>query len=66
MKAIDLAIKEFGNASKLAEALGVTTQAVCFWRDGLRQVSAEVALLIDIKSNGIITCESLRTDIDWG
>lgn len=41
MKAIGEAIKLSGGPAKVAAELGVSAQAVCFWRDGKRQMPAD-------------------------
>lgn len=65
MKPIDRAISYMGNASRLAEAMGVTLQAVCFWRDGKRKVDAETAMLMERVTNRAVTCEELCPTADW-
>ena len=49
----------------LARELGVTTQAVCFWRDGRRKTPAEKCPDIERVTGGAIRCEDLRPDVDW-
>jgi len=39
MKPIQEAISIAGSVTKLAKELGVTPQAVCFWRDGKRETT---------------------------
>ena len=62
---IQAAIDWCGTISNLAKALGVTPQAVSFWRDGLRQLPADKCPLIERVTEGVVTCEMLRTDVDW-
>jgi DNA-binding transcriptional regulator YdaS (Cro superfamily) len=47
MTSIALAIEEAGGPSKVAELLGVSAQAVCFWRDGKRQFPVEHCAALD-------------------
>lgn len=65
MNAISRAIESIGSASKLADVLGVTPQAVCFWRDGLRKFPAELCPRVERATSRAITCEDLRPDVDW-
>jgi DNA-binding transcriptional regulator YdaS (Cro superfamily) len=66
MNPIKHAIDVVGNASILARQLGVTTQAVCFWRDGLRRIPAEKCPSIERVTAGAVRCEVLRPDVEWG
>lgn len=61
-KAIDLC----GGPAKVAALLEVTTQAVCFWRDGKRGLPAEHCPTIERATGGQVSCEDLRPDVDWG
>jgi DNA-binding transcriptional regulator YdaS (Cro superfamily) len=65
MSQIQAAIMHLGNATKLAKALDVTTQAVCFWRDGKREIPADKCPLIERVTDGKVRCEDLRPDVDW-
>lgn len=65
MNAITKVIGHAGGAAKLARALGVTTQAVCFWRDGQRIFPAEHCPTAEKLSARAVTCEQLRPDVDW-
>ena len=66
MNPIQAAIDYIGNASLLARRLGVTPQAVFFWRDGARQIPADKCIAIDALTNGLVRCEALRPEVDWG
>lgn len=59
------AISHMGNAAALAKSLGVSTQAVCFWRDGLRSIPADKCPSIERLTAGAVRCEDLRPDVDW-
>lgn len=65
MNAIQDAILIFGSVTDMAKALGVTPQAVAFWRDGERKVPAGKAPLIERLTHGVIPCERLCPDVDW-
>ena len=65
MNSITKAIQLAGSASRLAAALKVTPQAVCFWRDGLRKLPAELCIHIEKATQGAVRCEDLRPDVDW-
>ena len=65
MNAIQTAIAEVGSLSKMAAALGVTPQAVAFWRDGLRTMPADRCPDIEKITAGVVTCEMLRPDVNW-
>jgi len=59
------AINLVGGAAAMAKALGKSTQAVCFWRDGKRQIPADVCPSIERLTKRQVTCEALRPDVDW-
>ena len=63
MNPIQKAIFMIGGPSKAARVMKVSPQAVCFWRDGLRQVPAERCPEIERATNGLVTCEELRPDL---
>lgn len=65
MNPIERAISYVGNASRLAESIGCSVQAVCFWRDGKRKVDAATAMLIERVTHGNVTCEDLCPGTDW-
>ena len=65
MNAIVKANEIMGSASKLAEQLGVTPQAVCFWRDGDRKFPAELAPVVERITEGRVTCEMLCPSVEW-
>lgn len=65
MSSMQTAISHMGSAAALARSLGVTTQAVCFWRDGKRGIPADVCPLIERVTNRLVRCEDLRPDVDW-
>lgn len=63
MEPIERAISIAGSATRLAKSLGVSTQAVCFWRDGKRRIPAEQCPTIERETG--VCCEDLRPDVDW-
>lgn len=63
MKPIQEAISIAGSVTKLAKELGVTPQAVCFWRDGRRETPADKCPLIERMTG--VSCERLRPDVAW-
>lgn len=63
MKPLDTALDIVGGPAKLASILGVTVQAVCFWRDELRKLPAEHCPLIEQATGGKVRCEQLRPDL---
>jgi len=54
-----------GSATSLSKALGVTPQAICFWRNAERKIPAEKCLQIERATNGLVRCEDLRPDVEW-
>lgn len=64
MNPINKAIQNLGSASELARRVGVTPQAVCFWRDGLRKIPAEKCSAIELATMGAVTRQDLRPH-DW-
>lgn len=65
MEPLSQALEIVGGPSRLAGMLGVTVQAVCFWRDGMRRIPAEHCPTIERSTRGAVRCESLRPDVDW-
>jgi DNA-binding transcriptional regulator YdaS (Cro superfamily) len=62
---IDKAAEIVGSQVALADALKVTKGAVNQWKDEGRRVPAEYCPLIERMTNGAVTCEELRPDIEW-
>ena len=62
MTALERAIDELGGPSKAAALLGVSPQAVCFWRDGKRRFPVEHCATIEAAS--AVSRWDLRPD-DW-
>lgn len=57
------AIERLGGPANAARQLKKSIQAVLFWRDGDRQLAAEVCPTIERLTE--IPCELLRPDIEW-
>ena len=49
----------------LARRLGVTPGAVHQWVTGATVLTAERAIEIEKATQGAVTCEELRPDVDW-
>ena len=64
MNPIAKAVELLGGPTKTASILGVTTQAVCFWRDGKRKFPHEYGAAIESATKGVVTRKDLWPD-DW-
>lgn len=64
MNEIKRAIEVVGGPSKMASLLGVSAQAVCFWRDGKRRMPVEMCPAIEVATSGEVTRQNLRPN-DW-
>lgn len=64
MNPIKEAIRIVGGPTKLARELSVSTQAVCFWRDGKRSIPVDKMYEIEQATNGAVTRKDMRVD-DW-
>ena len=65
MNAIQTAISSLGGPAATAQVLNCTVQAVCFYRDGKREFPAKLCPTIERATNGAVTCEQLRPDVEW-
>lgn len=63
MSAIERAIQICNGRQKLADAAGVSVQAVHFWASGGRKISAEFVPKIVAATGGQVTSQELRPDI---
>ena len=59
------AVQILGGPAKVAVLLGVTTQAVCFWRDELRKFPIEFCSVIESATDGEITRQDMRPKDYW-
>jgi DNA-binding transcriptional regulator YdaS (Cro superfamily) len=57
-------INIYGNVTKTAIAIGASVQAVCFWRDGKREINPAMCVKIEQVTCGKVTRQDLRPD-DW-
>ena len=57
------AVDQLGGRTRLADALGVTPQAVGRWLSGLDKVPAERAVQIEELTG--VRCEVMRPDVNW-
>ena len=55
----------WGKTAEMAAVIGLTESVVSFWANGKRQVPAERCPAIEEATNGLVTCEELRPDINW-
>ncbi|MEE3700039.1 helix-turn-helix domain-containing protein [Mannheimia haemolytica] len=56
---------ERGEMARLSKAIKVAQPIVSFWVNGKRQVPAERCPEIEKFTEGKVTCEELRPDVDW-
>lgn len=56
------AIEIVGGPAKMAAVLDVSTQAVCFWRDGKRRLPPELCASIERATSGLVSRRDLRPD----
>lgn len=64
-KAVIMACEIIGNQAKLARLLKLKPPTVNQWVTGVRQVPAEQCPEIEKATDGAVTCEELRPDVDW-
>ena len=64
MDAFSKALSIVGGPAQMARLLGVTIQAVCFWRDGTRSLPVQHCAAIERATSGAVTRKDLRPD-DW-
>ena len=63
--AIREACRVVGGQAAMSRSLGVSPPTVNQWTTGVRQIPAERCLEIEKVTNGTVTCEELRPDVDW-
>lgn len=54
-----------GLATQLGKQIAVNTSLISQWASGVRQIPAERCPEIEKATNGAVTCEELRPDVDW-
>lgn len=64
--AIGKACAIFGSQLALAENLGVTPGVVSQWVKGARPVPPRHCPKIERLTDGVVRCEELCPDVDWG
>ena len=52
-------------ARSIAESLGVPTVLIYQWANGVRRVPVERAIAIDLITDGEVSVEEMRPDIEW-
>ncbi|MGK0703699.1 transcriptional regulator [Yokenella regensburgei] len=57
--------QERGRAANLGRKLDVPSVLISQWASGTRQVPAERCPEIEKATQGDVTCEELRPDVDW-
>lgn len=57
--------KQRGNAMRLSRDLEVDQSLISLWANGARQIPAERCPEIEKITEGAVTCEELRPDVDW-
>lgn len=64
MEAFNKALVIVGGPTEMARIIGVTTQAVCFWRDGKRILPVEHGAAIEAATKGVVSRKELYPN-DW-
>ncbi|MBE5252954.1 transcriptional regulator [Kosakonia cowanii] len=69
MKEENVALKQacsrVGGQASMARCLGVSSPTINQWVKGIRQIPAERCPEIEKATNGVVTCEELRPDVNW-
>jgi DNA-binding transcriptional regulator YdaS (Cro superfamily) len=63
--ALEKAISIIGSGAALAAHLGITKGAVSQWKDAARKIPAEYCPTIERLTEGQVSCEEMRPDVDW-
>lgn len=58
-------IPKHETGASFAKRIGVKDSIVSTWRSGVRKVPAERCPEIEKATNGLVTCEEMRPDVDW-
>lgn len=59
------AVELLGGPGPAAIKLDCSPQAISFWVNGKRTPSVETCIAIERETDGAVTVEQLRPDIDW-
>ena len=54
-----------GRAASLSRELRIPSVLISQWANGVRQIPAERCPDIEKATDGEVTCEELRPDVDW-
>lgn len=65
MKLFDYANSQRGIQRNLASLLAISPVTVSLWVNSKRQVPAEYCPKIEKATDGHVTCEELRPDVNW-
>lgn len=65
MKLSDYVKANRGNAAKIASTIKISPVYISLWASGRRQVPAERCPDIEQATNGEVTCEEMRPDVNW-
>lgn len=65
LDAIRKACEVVGGQAAMSRKLCVSSPTVNQWVMGVRQIPAERCPAIEKATEGIVTCEDLRPDVDW-
>jgi DNA-binding transcriptional regulator YdaS (Cro superfamily) len=55
-----------GAGAALAKVLKCSPVLISQWANGVRPVPSDRCIEIEKASDGAVTCEELRPDVDWG
>lgn len=66
MKLCEYFAAERGRQSKLASLTGISPVLLSQWAGGKRDVPAERCPAIERATQGVVRCEDLRPDVEWG
>ncbi|QRM19545.1 transcriptional regulator [Dechloromonas sp. TW-R-39-2] len=58
-------LSERGAVVRLASEIGVEPPLVSQWKNGHRPIPAAHCPAIERATSGVVSCESMRPDIDW-
>ncbi len=58
-------ISQNESGADLSRRLKVPATLISQWKTGVRRVPAERCPDIERETNGVVTCEEMRPDVDW-
>lgn len=59
-------LKRRGAGKELAVAIGISPVVISQWKTCARPIPSEHCIEIERATEGVVRCEDLRPDIDWG